>query len=219
MKRLGIVFLVVTLALIMSLPTAFAYTGSLSTDDGGLIGTGAWASGSSLSWEVTQNQDNSWHYSYFFDVSEKSVSHMILETSYAFTIDDIFNIMFDSGTYGSLEIGENGMTPGNPNIPDAIYGIKFDETDGLSMQFSFDSWRTPVWGDFYAKDGVDGGVTVSLWNAGFTPGDTDPLDPPADGSIGYHILRPDTVVPEPGSIMALGSGVLMLGAFLRRKRS
>ena len=40
---------------------------------------------------------------------------------------------------------------------------------------------------------------MQLWNAGLTETDTDPDDPPADGSVdGLHLLVPDTVEEPPG---------------------
>jgi len=99
-------------------------------------------------------------------------------------------------------------------LPDDIFGIKFDslpETKTLNIQFK--SPRTPVWADFYAKDGEAGDHgTNAIWNAGLTASDWDPPDPPTSGSCQYHILAPDTSIgqPPPGATPELPPGALLL---------
>ena len=78
---------------------------------------------------------------------------------------------------------------------------------------AFDSWRDPVWGDFYAKCG--GSPANEAWNMGFGSPDSDPMLAPINGSIDNHILVPDTHSPEPSSFLILAVGAIMLR---RRKR-
>jgi hypothetical protein len=204
------------------------YQGSLSSDTGCLVGNGIWVYSSfcdpdelpdwrpaELSWTVSENADGSFHYSYTLEVFKGAVSHLIIEVSQTFTCADLLNA---EGPFGETEVGWHEVQSGNPNMPEHIYGIKFDEAWGTTATFGFDAWRKPVWGDFYAKDGKAGGDWNFVHNAGFTVGDVDPGDDPSDGSVGCHILVPDSVIlPEPATmgLLGLGLGAMVIG----RKRS
>lgn len=215
----------VTALVIMSISGAFAYSGSLSTDlFGGLDGTGSWfCNGADISWNVTQNKSGYWDYSYTLVTGKPSLSHFIVEVSPTFTSDNIFS------TSRSFELGSFTEKNGNPNMPGTIYGLKFGGTESSTYTVSFTSDRAPVWGDFYAKSGKGGFQTVStLWNGdynwygycGLTKNDIDPTSPASNGSVDYHILVPDSVsvVPEPGSLLALGLGAAGICTFSLRRR-
>jgi hypothetical protein len=51
--------------------TPTEYSGSLSSADGGLVGTGGWVNTPgqtvTFTWTVAQNADETWHYHYVFD--------------------------------------------------------------------------------------------------------------------------------------------------------
>lgn len=203
--------------------TADTYTGSLSSVSNEINGTGFWITdndeqdwhGVTFSWTVSENLDLTWHYSYILDVYRAEVSHIIIETSDPFYNHDIFNA---SGPYDSLEIDSYASGGGQPYMPDDLYGVKFCITEGTNITISFDSLRMPVWGDFYAKCGAVGGTQNTAWNVGFTASDTDPSDLPSNGSVDYHVLVPDSAIPEPGTIALFGLGLVGLGAKLRRRK-
>ncbi|MGC9454390.1 MAG: PEP-CTERM sorting domain-containing protein [Phycisphaerae bacterium] len=207
------------------------YSGSLSTEDGGLLGTGAWGDGpSTLSWTVELVEGPIWEYTYTLEVPSKGISHFILELSADFEWEKMESpslwVNGEEVYWPDVEaaIASYGTDdPANPNIPGDVYGIKVDldddNGDPLVVTFSFQTLRDPVWGDFYAKDGVDPGEGewVALWNAGFTDPDEDPFDFPADGALDGHLLVPDTTeVPEPATLAVLAFGGM--GALVLRRR-
>jgi hypothetical protein len=184
------------------------YTGSLSSASGEIGGMSAWIDPgpTTMSWEIT-DMTTHYHYKYVLTVPESStdISHLLIEVSSLFGEDDFWN---ETGPFLGTEISEFSQENGNPSIPEAIHGLKFDDMTGTTVAVEFDSLRVPIWGDFYAKGG--GNPPNEAWNLGINF--PDPLDPPSNGSINNHILVPDTNIPEPASLVLMAlSGLLIAG--------
>ena len=230
MRRAIIIVFLVTLVSQVGWATPVEYTGSISKAAGevtGVPGCNWMTDNPRISWAVTWT-GTSWNYTYDFSVDKAgAVSFLIIETSPGFTAANMWNFQgFSQATPGLYTIDSQGS---NWNMPiGGINGIKFEkfmpDDDSQYISVSFDSDRAPVWGDFYCKDGKVDGAKNAVWNAGFTDYDTDPSDAPGNGSVGSHILRPDTETTPPPTIpeataMVLGpSGLAMIVALERHRR-
>jgi len=205
------------LGLGLAASSASAFSGALSSADLSLLGTGNWMGGGDtiLEWTVTQNANNSWHYEYLFSHPCSWTKSFLLETSASFTRDDIFN---ERGSFTTVEVGQHITGTSNQNMQDDLYGIMFKRSWGRESRFLFDSYKAPVWGDFYAR-GWSTSRDDAAWNQGFTPGDYDPFAPAMDGTIECHLLVPDSgipTIPEPSALILLGTG--LLAAYVVRRR-
>lgn len=218
MKKLLILTSLVFL-LVMSTQSAMAlmsFSGSLSTPDG-IFATEPWMTdGMIINWEINQNADNTWDYHYWFrnyagGVPTKAISHMVIAISPEATLRDFWD------ANGPLEIQTwSSDNPSNPGMPGSLYGLKIDISDD---EYFFTSYKSPVWGDFYIKDGTLDNNPVYAYNTTF--GDADPLDPPSNGSINYKILRPDTYnvpIPEPSTLILFGSALALAGGVRRFRK-
>lgn len=206
------------------------YTGSLSWDDceTELKAWNGWKdTDTTIAWTVT-GAGMDWHYK--FDLTfggTGGLSHIIIETTKdIFTEDSLTNAKYkfkvnsdDCEIDADFEVGD--FTAGgssNPNMPENVYGVKFEGfPDLMSVTIEFDSIHMPEWKDYFCGDGSHNGF-AQVWNAGFTSGDTDPTDPPGDDSVDYHILAPNSIIPEPLTVLGLVLGLGSVGAYIKRRR-
>lgn len=190
----------------------------------GLTATGSWATqGITVSWEITFDAGEALPYTYVYTFTNSAgapltgkPSHFIFEVSENFNVS---NFDFD-GTFVGPDDYDRGNGNANPNFPEgkSFWGIKLDEGQN---SYEFSTSVAPIWGDIYAKDGDAGGEgTNAVWNTGLG---SDPLI--NDDPFTNWIAVPDTigappppVIPEPSTLLLLGSGVLGLGIMGRRFR-
>ena len=201
----------------------------------GVDATCQWDNGGfEIEWDISQVADGSWNYIYMFDVTDspdqiKNISHFILEVT---DDDSDFNIYDGTSTpiEGPQEWDVN--TPGNSNplMPNSFYGVKFDfgsDPDG-TVTYVFNTDRAPVYGLFYAKDGANKVDTVSYdvvaWSNALNSSDYKTSDfLTVDGvktllTTNDFIIRPDGVpVPEPSTILLLGTSLLGMIGFSRKR--
>ena len=211
------------LLIMASAASADLFNGYLTTDTSdvanfGITATDGWAGtsdGFKIAWTVT-SITGGFHYVYNITDAAggnlaKDLSHIIIQISDNALLTDFSNFSpspadGDPQTYTSASNGNS-----NPNMPNPIYGFKFNAPDGTAQfTFSFDSDREPTFGNFYAKDGVSGSdhIDVTAWNTG--------LD---DGTA--FISVPDTgitPIPLPASLPLLGTGLVALGIWRWRRQ-
>ncbi len=175
-----------------------------------------------------------WRYTYTFALvnpdappdPKGGISHIVLETSTSFTEANLTGLS-GASLAGDDPIKTQTVGSGNPQMPEDVYGIRFDplSADLTTMTWSFFSNRSPIWGDIYVKDGGKPGEENAAWNSGFTSPDSDPAGFPFVLSDN-HVLVPDTNltsqppgghVPEPVTALGVLAGLGGLAGYCRRR--
>lgn len=197
--------------------------GSITTEALGINGANKWDSGVTFSWLVTPMDDNGdsftdyYNYLYTFTVPEAAadtLSHMTIEVSS--NVDMVSDVVIQ-GT-----VSPSDLSPEVGDIDGISHALKLDFFDDAfpgtteyEWQWSFDSYREPMWGDFYAKGGgneSDGTLTYAI-NSGFGS-DFYGTDP---GGSQAWISVPDTnVIPVPGAVLLGVLGLCAAGIKLRK---
>jgi hypothetical protein len=193
------------------------------------------SSDTTLAWTVTPEYGGDayidfYTYEYTFTVPEYSLSHFILQVS------DYPDLKFDEVPgWPELEFVNDTLDPAsltasvgtydgtggsNPGIPGPVYALKFEGFDeGTTWTWSFDSWREPVWGDFYTKDGKHDGIDAYAYNNGFEfdPYFFDVIEQKFNYELYAYIATPDTtLVPVPAAFILGMLGLGTVGLKLRK---
>ncbi len=181
-------------------------TGARLERDGGIITSGGWAADSlpqRIDWLITPIGPGKWNYKYTFRLFVPlPTDHFTLDLTDDAIRDPnaVTNVYSSFGPETNIEFGQFEL---------GIIGVKFDfGYNWRNWWISFNSNRLPVYGDFFLENG---GPNDIAYNDGVTNHDSDnPLD---------FIARPNSVapVPDPATILLLGSGLIGLAGYGRKK--
>jgi hypothetical protein len=220
--------LLVLLTVFLLCPVTVLAT-SLSVDDlywsgyrtnleaGGILTPNGWVqtngkktqnNGFQISWDIAFDAGI---YTYEYIVSgveekdlAKGVSNFILEV----TLGSVFrDFIFKSPEY-SIEPPANIEGPNLfSTVQGSIYGIKWEPGDAPVLTIIFQTYKDPVWGDFFANSA---GGSLYAYNTGFGK---DPDANTTDFKNWIPTPNGGAPVPEPATMLLLGFGLIGLTAF------
>lgn len=184
------------------------YSGALTSfsSPAGIQTTGLWNTEGFdvIGWNVTQNENGSWHYVYGRATSVLNTTHFIIQLPVGFAKADLLN---PTGAFSSFDVGTFAPSAVLPFLPSSIYGADFLILPGMDSRVAFDANIKPNFGNYYAQ----GSPSESSFNTGFLIPNA-PHDPTC-GSIDHKILVPDTTalpIPDASTIVLLCFGALQL---------
>jgi hypothetical protein len=176
-------------------------TGISSSSDAVIVNGWTYAG---LSWVITERTEGNkkiYNYNYTFTrEGGGGLSNIIFEVTNPSYVSEFFNL---TSPY-TLALSTFSSS-GNQDLPRNIYGIKLEGFgDAFTYTFAFDTYHSPMWGDFYAKDGG----TVAAYN---------------NFNGNYFAVVPNSIPPEgggnvpvPPSVWLLGSGLIGFWGIRRR---
>ena len=188
-----------------------------SFEGNGIDASASWADGGlTISWEIIKNSDGTWTYVYELTALKKDISHFILEIT-----DDgnAFNLLEGSDETFGKPATYSSDDPSNPLMPNSIYGIKSD-AEGLGLTYTIVTDRAPVYGIFYAKDGVDNDAGSKEWVAAWSSALNDEnYKKNANLTTIDFIVRPNGAeAPIPGAVWLFGSAAAGIVGLRRIRR-
>jgi hypothetical protein len=189
------------------------YSGELKTPrnpGGSALATNQWDKGGfSLTWTVTQRDDDVFSYEYLLRAASP-IYDFIVETG-LLSQDDLLPGTTDHWTFGTFGPEHTDLT-----LPDTITGMKTIFTDGRNTQsVNIVTHSTPEWGNFFSYGEHPDKplimvIPTGAWNSGFK------FDPPEYvrgvdqwGYLPVPSSDERAAVPEP----VMGIGVFFIGLF------
>lgn len=199
-----------------------------------------------LTWNIGYDLGASlWNYSYKLEwtpTGAQAISHFILDLSDDCTAATscVIKPKLSGGadpakiSYSTVLNPFSGSDTSNPGMGGAITGVKFDMPTGVGgtpFTLTFQSERSPVWGDFYTKAGNVDNVGWYSQNVGidnhastvvanFVARPNGPGAPECvNGASNWPLCTEQNVeTPEPMSLAMLGMGLLGLAGIRTRRR-